>query len=110
MFKKLYIFGIILFLFFMFSCDKKSTTEPKEPEDEITKTILADILALIDQKYHGIIIGIVKANITLPEIGFEYMKDSAIVAQAEMAWPTKKIVLLHKSDYKYEDIFLQDKH
>ena len=79
----------------------------KRDTDQTNDDINA-ILELIDVKYHCVIDNIIKAGIELPEIGYELMKDSVIIGQAEMAWQDFRIALLHKADYLFEQIFVQN--
>ena len=68
---------------------------------------LADICVLIEDKFHIILYRIYKENLELPEIGFELIKDKAIVGQAEIAWPINKVAMLHNDDIPFENSFIE---
>jgi DEAD/DEAH box helicase domain-containing protein len=62
---------------------------------------------LVSKAFQSLIDELVKENIAVPEVGYELQSDDgAIIAEAELAWESKKLVVLSQEQSCYTELFV----
>lgn len=65
---------------------------------------------IFDEQIKNIAIELAKYNLDLPFVGFELDDDGEIIAEAELAWEEKSLVILTEEQLGYKSIFETKNH
>ncbi|MFH1621629.1 MAG: DEAD/DEAH box helicase [Candidatus Omnitrophota bacterium] len=69
-----------------------------------------EITELAGDEFKALIEELLKEKVTIPEVGYELQLDNGeIIAEAELAWESKKIAILSDKQNSYKEIFTQYK-
>jgi hypothetical protein len=83
-----------------------SEIEGARSESGETDERLRELLEYCDNQCHDLVRFCFERNLLLPEIGYELKdKRGVVCADAELAWPSKKLAVLLKHQHDYERVF-----
>lgn len=92
--------------------DETVEESPCEYEDRPSKTLLVaeedrTWIELIHPSYQEVVWQMVSAGVPRPEVGYEWMENDEIIAEAELVWPEQKICVLTPAQSEDRDVIQQ---